>query len=209
MTGAEREEEQAVRIVFVCTGNRARSVLAAALLRRETTGLPLHVESRGTLDLGESGPLPNAVAAGRRLGLDLSAHTARPLARGELAGADLVLGFEPSHVAAAVVDGGAARGRAFTLPELLELALPPGPIAQVGERVAILAAGAHARRRGSPFSAPTIHDPLGGTPDVFHRTAVEIEGLVTRLAQLIQPSVDATREPPPSDSSRQSVIHDG
>jgi protein-tyrosine-phosphatase len=192
MVSAAREEEQAVRVVFVCTGNRARSVLAAALLARETGGLPLLVESRGTLDLGEAGPLPDAVAAGARLGLDLSAHTARPLARGELVRADLVLGFEPSHVAAAVVDGGAARERAFTLPELLALAPPPGPIAAVGERVAALAAGANARRRGSPFSAPEIGDPLGGTPDVFHRTAVEIEGLVTRLARLIQPSVDAT-----------------
>lgn len=192
MTSYAGEEQRPVRIVFVCTGNRARSVLAAALLLRETRGLPLLVESRGTLDLGAVAPLPDAVAAGARLGLDLSAHTARQLAPGELVGVNLVLGFEPSHVAAAVVDGGAARDRAFTLPELLELAPSPGSNVGVEEQIAKLAADAHARRRGSPLSAAAIGDPLGGTPEVFRRTAAEIEGLVTRLARLIQPSMEAT-----------------
>jgi hypothetical protein len=37
-------------VVFVCTGNRFRSPLAAALFGRATAGLPVSVSSRGTLD---------------------------------------------------------------------------------------------------------------------------------------------------------------
>lgn len=186
------EATEPVRIVFVCTGNRARSALAAALLQRQTEGLPVLVESCGTLDLGAVPALPEALRAGARLGLDLSAHRATALASGSLADADLVLGFEPSHVAAAVVDGGARRERAFTLPELLAQAPFSPPVGELHERIAFVAERAHAQRRGSPFSAPSVPDPLGGAPEVFDRTAARIDALVAELARELLRPVDAT-----------------
>ena len=67
------------------------------------------VESRGTSDVGAAPVLPEMLSAGAAFQLDLSKHRAVALGRGEFGDADLVLGFEQYHVAAAVVDGGADR----------------------------------------------------------------------------------------------------
>ena len=47
-----------LRVAFVCTGNRFRSPLAAALLESEAEGLPVEIASLGTLDLGASRRCP-------------------------------------------------------------------------------------------------------------------------------------------------------
>src|SRR5205823_13150372 len=87
-----------LRVAFVCTGNRFRSPLAAALLARETGSLPLRIDSLGTLDLGGRSALPEAIAIAEGYGLDLSGHQARALTSVDLKPFDLVLGFERMHV---------------------------------------------------------------------------------------------------------------
>ena len=137
-------------VTFVCTGNRARSPVAQELLRRLVTGRDVSVDSYGTLDLGPVAALPEADAAARRLGVELGGHRARALRPGVLGDVDLVVGFEPTHVATAVVDAGARRERCFTILELVELleAVPPHGF---GSPEAVVAQ-AHARRSGSPLS---------------------------------------------------------
>jgi protein-tyrosine-phosphatase len=179
-----------VRIVFVCTGNQARSALAAALLRRHAGELPVLVESRGTSAVHGAPALSQMLVAGAALGLDLSDHRAALLGRGDLADADLVVGFEQYHVAAAVVDGGARRSRTFTLPELVELAqAPPDDVTDVRERVALVTEDAHARRaQGAPLE---IDDPVGGTGEQFRATATQIDGLVDALATTVLGPVES------------------
>ena len=113
-------------VVFVCTGNRARSPLAEALLRRRVESLPVHVSSCGTLDLGGLPPLPEASAVAATLGVDLAKHRSRQLLAGGLATADLVVGFEPAHMARAIEEGKAESSRTFLLLEL-PTALAEGP----------------------------------------------------------------------------------
>ena len=184
--------EATATIVFVCTGNRARSALAAALLRRRAGELPVVIESRGTESVGSAPVLPEMLRAGVALELDLSDHRSVQLARGEFAGADLVLGFEQYHVAAAVVDGGAARDRTFTLPELVELAAgaPPRDALDVRERISRVAADAHARRTVGA-APPEISDPLGASSEAFRDTAVRIDRLIDELALLVLQPVDS------------------
>src|SRR5206468_5435 len=110
-----------LRVAFVCTGNRFRSPIAAALLARETRGLPVRIASLGTLDLGRERALPEAVAIADSMGLDISGHRARSVGKVDLERFHLVLGFERKHVMGSVVDADALIEHTFTLPELVEL----------------------------------------------------------------------------------------
>ena len=169
-------------IVFVCTGNRARSPLAEALCLRYTAGVDLRVRSAGTLGVRGLPPLADAIRAGRALGVDIASHRTRSLDDVELRSVDLVLGFEPFHVQAAVAAGVSA-DRAFLLGELVALL---GRCEQGGDVVARAresVARAHARRaRALAAATATIADPLGRSAGVMKATAREIDDLVHSLA---------------------------
>jgi protein-tyrosine-phosphatase len=98
---------------------------------------------------------------------------------GALESADLAIGFETFHVAAAVIEGGASRERVFLITELAEL------LAQVGasrdrrpERTIELA---HAKRASVSLTAP-IRDPVGRSKEEFQRAFEQIEHLVAAIA---------------------------
>jgi protein-tyrosine phosphatase len=174
-------------VAFLCTGNRFRSPLAAALLAEQAHGFPAHIESLGTLDLGPIPALPEAVAAAETFGLDLSGHRARGIVDVDLAPFDLVIGFERAHVAAAVVDGGAQLERTFTLPELVELLreIPePPPASDPVERARVRIREAHAARPPDFRNRPVLEvaDPLGKPRSAQDATAVELRSLVSTLA---------------------------
>lgn len=177
-----------MNVVFLCTGNRFRSPLAAAVFRATAGSAAVHVESFGTLDLGPVRALPEAAAAARVAGLDLGAHRARAVAAGALAGAGLVLGFERDHVVTAVIDGRARRASAFTLPELAELLgrlEPPGD----GASAEVLVARAHALRHESfhDWRPPEIPDPLGLDSDAQRAIAARVEELAATVARALFP----------------------
>jgi protein-tyrosine-phosphatase len=169
-------------VVFICTGNRFRSAIAAALLTQSTEGLPVRTTSAGTLDLGPVGVLPEALALAPSLGVDLNAHRARCVRDVDLTGSDLVLGFELVHVATAVVDCGARREHSFTLPELAAL-LPdevaPGQGDVVAHAREVVRRAHEARDSDRPVE---LADPLGGSTDVFRHTAAEVRVLTEKLA---------------------------
>ena len=123
--------EDVFDVVFICTGNRFRSVLAEHRLREVTTGLPVRVSSLGTLDASGIPALADAVELGSAAGFDLAEHRSRTLLGEELSAVDLVVGFERHHVAAAVVEAGASREKTFGAYELAELLAriePPGDL---------------------------------------------------------------------------------
>jgi protein-tyrosine phosphatase len=179
-----------LRVVTLCTGNRFRSPLAAAVLARAMEGhLPVEVSSLGTLRMDGRPALSEAVALAPAHGIDLSAHVSRRMARGALESADLVVGFEKFHVATAVVDGRAARGRAFTLPELVALleglgepqAVDGGTAVERARALIAAAAGA----RGSTGRPPEIEDPFDRPPARQEAIAEEVAAQSRRLAALL------------------------
>jgi low molecular weight protein-tyrosine phosphatase len=173
-------------VVVICSGNRFRSPIAEAVLRRETAGLPVRVRSFGTMDLPESGVLPEALELAPGLGLDLASHRSHPLTGQDLSQADLVIGFEPIHISTAVVGAHAQRERTFLVTELvagLEES-PPQPEDGVVERARAAVHEADKARK-TAGAGREIGDPIGGPSAVYRRTADEVHRLTSRVAELL------------------------
>jgi protein-tyrosine-phosphatase len=131
--------------------------------------------------------LPEALSEGARLGVDLTAHRARPLRGQDLSGADLVLGFERTHVAAAVVDGGAPLERTFTMPELAGLldSVEAGGDGDPAARARRIVEVAGRTREHDPRIelVPEVADPFGAPGAVYRETADTLDRLTGRLAR--------------------------
>jgi protein-tyrosine phosphatase len=171
-------------IIFVCTGNRFRSSLAEAFVRRLTLGLPVTTESCGTLELAEAPALPEAIEIAEAYGVDLSSHRSRHITELSLHDIDLVLGFEEAHVMEAVVDAEAQRNRTFTVREIERLLpaseTPQGtdPVTQARRLVDEL----DIRRMSQPRSEPDdFPDPFGGSRSVYWSAAADIRDLSVLL----------------------------
>jgi tRNA threonylcarbamoyl adenosine modification protein (Sua5/YciO/YrdC/YwlC family) len=111
LTSAELEQQASCLIVFVCTGNTCRSPLAEALCKKllaERLGctpdeLPQRgfiVMSAGLAASGGREAAPEAIAAARELGADLSTHITRPLTARLVAQADYLIAMTSSHLLA-------------------------------------------------------------------------------------------------------------
>jgi len=175
-----------LRIVFVCTANRFRSPLAAGFLRRLLAGVPVEIGSCGTARSSRNGlpPLPEALALASSSAVRLADHRTRWVADASLGDADLILGFERGHVAAAVLDGGAERGKTFLLTELVDLlaVVPPVDLANPQARIrALVEAADQVRIDDGPGGEVT--DPFGRSRETYERVAVEIWSLTRALVE--------------------------
>lgn len=175
-----RDTRRMFKVVFICTGNRARSALAQSYFGRGTEGLDVKVESAGTLDLEPGPALPEAVTAGSELGLDLSGHQSRCLVGLDFSAADLVVGFEQAHVANAVVEARADATKTFKLPELARLLreVPVFTSSTPEDRARRAIEDSHAIRAGGRFvPGEELADPIGKGDRVFRETARAIATL--------------------------------
>lgn len=187
--GASGDTSSVFAIYFVCTGNRCRSPLAAAVMARLTQPLGATVGSAGVLEMRGARPPAETVRAAERIGIDLADHVSVPLSRIDLAGADLVIGFERRHVASAVVDGGAAPDRTFNLIELASLlrggeAHVPAtadPLDRARRRIA----SAHRARveTGRFVPGEEVLDPIGLPLRVHVETAEQVRKLCEFVAE--------------------------
>jgi len=70
-----------------------------------------------------------------------------------------------------------------------------------GMSPAAVVAQAHARRSGSPLSAPSVADPLGGTPEEFQRMLETVDRLVAVIARDVFGVAVTIPEPAPEPAS--------
>ena len=88
-------------ILFVCTANRFRSPLAAAILRQALQEMGFadywRVRSAGTWATPGQPALPAAVSAAGHLGIDLSGHSSTRVSRQLISEHDLTLVMQASH----------------------------------------------------------------------------------------------------------------
>jgi protein-tyrosine-phosphatase len=183
--------DEMLRISFVCTGNRARSPLAEALFRQRTEGLPVEVGSWGLLDVAGAPPLPDAAAVAIALGVDLSAHRARPLRPGCLGADDLVVGFEEAHVHAAVAEGSADETHVVMLlglPALLDGLPATDTAASPLEHARSVLAEVQRRRQAAPAGVEALRDPFGAPRQVFAEVGRVIDAMTGLLATSLFPS---------------------
>lgn len=153
--------DAAPSVLVVCTGNICRSPVGEILLRdmARKAGAALAVASAGTRGVVGEPVHPGMAALLEADGIDASGHSARRLTRADVAGADIVLGMEQSHVDAALRLFPGALRRTFTLPHLAALA-------EAGEFTGL--AGLRTLNRGAAAPAdPGIGDPIGGSPDDY------------------------------------------
>ncbi|TML57666.1 MAG: hypothetical protein E6G18_13625 [Actinobacteria bacterium] len=186
-------------IAFVCTGNRFRSPLAEAFVQRLTLGLPVTVESFGTLPLENALPLKEATEIALWCGISLSSHRTRYVNNASLEEVDLLLGFEPAHIQQAVVDARAPRERSFTLGDFVSLLPAEGaaPDDDVVKRAGSLVAAAGDRL--AEFPKPTMsamRDPFGGSWKLYRQTASDIRDLSVTLVERLFGVTDAHALPP-------------
>jgi protein-tyrosine-phosphatase len=178
------EPQDTFHVVFICTGNRFRSVLAEHGLRQVTAGLPVDVSSLGTLEVPDAPPLADAIELGAATGLELGEHRSRPLRGQDLHAADLVVGFERNHVARAVVEANAPREKTFGAYELVELLArieSPGDLS-VPERARNAVARANAARSESKRPFRELADPVGRGRPFAAETAAQVADQVARIA---------------------------
>lgn len=172
--------ERAV-VYMVCTGNAARSPIAAAMLRELDTDARIDVRSAGTLVL-EGHPMGMRTrAAMARHNLVDHAHRSRQFRASDASAADLVVVMEPMHLIwvrrelpeAAPVTG-SLRRLARDLPSPQSVPGPP----DLGARVRALRLA-----ESAPEPWEEIVDPGGGDQDDFDRCGDELRLLVAQLHQ--------------------------
>jgi protein-tyrosine-phosphatase len=189
----------AFKIVFVCTGNRFRSPLAAAFVHRLTLGLPVTTESYGTLRAEDAPALPEAVEIALWCGISLGDHRSRFLNNASLDDVDLLLGFEPAHVRQAVVDAHAPREHSFTIGDFVP-ALPPADARSREDVVAharsLVAATGRRLADSAGLRSASMPDPFGGPWKVYRQTASEIRDLSLALAEKLFGVTDTSALPP-------------
>lgn len=161
------------RVVLLCTGNAARSVMGGAALAAH---LPdWEVATAGTLVV-EGQPMSwRTKAALDSVGLPVPAHRSRQATAAELDGAELVVAFAPEHVLWVRRTIPGAAPRTGTLRRLARDLSAEGP--SLTARVAALCLD-----EVELEDWEEVIDPGGGDAEQFAACAVEVADLVAALA---------------------------
>jgi protein-tyrosine phosphatase len=183
------DDVESLRILTVCSHNRTRSVMIAAMLQsmlddRFGRGGAI-VSSAGFGPPGLSA-IPDAVAAMAARGLDVSGHRSTAITESVIDDADLVLTAERDHVVRIAMMSRQAFGRTMTLPEFLARGGDPIDVSAdgfgnwVGQLTEDRPAEAYLRER-----VDEIADPTGTSRRVFTSAVDQMHDQCAMAADLV------------------------
>ncbi len=165
--------------------------MAEALLRATVAqrGADATVSSAGRVSDGQPAT-DTAVDTMAERGLDISGHLSRRMTPTMLDSADLIVAMTREHVREAAVLWPDCYPRSFTLKELVRRGEDEGPRAE-GDALEDWMARLHKGRRPLDHLGASpdddVADPVGQGARVYELTAIELEDLTTRLADLLWP----------------------
>jgi protein-tyrosine phosphatase len=180
----------ALRILTVCSHNRTRSVMMAALFERLLTDRlgadRVVVRSSG---FGPPGlpAIDDAVRAMHRRGIDVSRHRSTATTRSLVDGADVIITAEREHVVKIASLSPAAFRRAMTLPEFLARAVEV-PATPHDGRLRPWVESLTAARTAADYlrgRIPEVADPTGSSPRAFEAATAEIERQCAEASALL------------------------
>lgn len=199
---SETPAERPLRILFVCFGNICRSPMAEGLARQVVTTSfqesAADVSSAGLGAMDGGAPTPEAIAAMRKRGIDISAHRARVVTHDMVASSDLVLAMEERQCERLRAAG--AGDRAQVLLRFSEAAAelqkaPPDDWGRVGAagRIRLVAEAADSLDREGLWARGEheydVPDPIGLRVDGYEDVIALIEGPIgSTMAALLGPS---------------------
>lgn len=151
-------------ILFVCTGNSCRSVMAQGLLQHFLARVGIGgiaVESAGVFAVDGMAATRETQSVLREIGVDCSGHRSRPLTAELAEGADLIFVMEPFQAEEIARRFPEAKTKAHLLKPY---GLPPGQL----------------------MGSPAIPDPIGKPLEVYEVCFAEIREAVERIVKSLK-----------------------